>query len=163
MPPLALIAAIGRDGLIGSSEGHLGLPWHIPEDLRRFRRVTTGHSVIMGRRTFEAIGRPLPKRQNIVLSRSGFCAEGVVVATSLDEALARAEGESPPFIIGGAAVYADALPRCTTLFLTEVDRPAEGDAFFPVFDRSEFREVKREPAKDEPDVVFVTLERILPA
>lgn len=158
--PLALIAAVGRGGVIGDSGGRFGLPWHLPEDLRRFRRLTTGHAVIMGRVTHELIGRPLPKRRNIVLSRRGLPPEsGVEWARTLDEALAMADDDPMPFVIGGAEVYAQALPRCTRIYLTEVDREVEGDARFPSFDRGAFREIAREPAETE-GVVFLTLERI---
>ena len=157
---LAVIAAVGRGGLIGAKEGRLGLPWHLPEDLRRFRLLTTGHAIIMGRVTHELIGRALPKRRNIVLSRVRRSnVPGVEWARSLDEALEMAEADSLPFVIGGAQVYAEALPRCTRVYLTEVDRDAQGEVHFPAFDRAAFREVAREPAAAE-GVVFVTLERV---
>ncbi len=156
---LALIAAVGRGGVLGDSKGHLGLPWHLPEDLRRFRALTTGHAVIMGRKTHALIGRPLPKRRNLVLSRALDARfEGCEVVRSLDEALARVVDDPLPFVIGGAQVYAEALPRATLLYLTEVDRDAEGDAFFPAFDRSAFVEVRREVGETA-GVTFVELER----
>ncbi|MCB9599578.1 MAG: dihydrofolate reductase [Sandaracinus sp.] len=155
MRPLALIAAVGRGGVIGDSTGHFGLPWHLPEDLKRFRALTTGHAVIMGRQTHELIGRPLPKRRNLVLSRRpGLALEGVEVVSSLDEALERVADDPLPFVIGGAQIYAEALPRVTRLFVTEVDRDAVGDAHFPAFDREAFEEVLRE-AGETPGVTFV--------
>lgn len=159
--PLALIVAIGRDRVIGRSDGELGLPWHISEDLKRFRKLTTGHAIIMGRVTHEAIGRALPKRRNIVLSRQpGYRpAEGAELAQSLDEALERVAEDSLPFVIGGARLYAEAWKRCSVLHVTEVDRAAEGDVQFPAIDWDLFEEVSREAAVSEPDVTFVTWER----
>lgn len=157
--PLALIVAVGRGGLIGDSKGHFGLPWHLPEDLRRFRALTTGHAVIMGRRTHELIGRPLPKRRNLVLSRRPELELlGCEVVGSLDDALTRVTDDPMPFVIGGAQLYASALPKVTHVFLTEVDREAEGDTFFPPLDPADFVEVTREPAETE-GVTFVDLVR----
>ena len=137
------------------------MPWHLPEDLVRFRRLTTGHALVMGRVTHELIGRPLPGRRNLVLTRQDWePPPGVERVGSLPEALATVMDDPLPFVIGGAQVYAEALPLCTHLYLTEVDRDVEGDTFFPPFDRAEFREVCREPAKTE-GVEFVTLERNL--
>ena len=158
LQPLELVVAVGRGGLIGSSDGHLGLPWHIPEDLKNFRRLTTGRPIIMGRSTFEAIGRPLPKRRNLVLSRSVTDIEGVEVFADLQTALAAARMDGGvPIIIGGASVYAEALPFVTTVHLTHVDRAAEGDAYFPDLGDS-FVEVHRRSA-ETPDVVFAELHR----
>lgn len=163
---LGLVAAIARGGVIGREGGHFGLPWHIPEDLAHFKRLTTGHAILMGRKTYLAIGRPLPRRVNIVLSRDPSFAPDppkgdLRTARSLDEALAIARDarpEAPPMIIGGATIYALALPRVTHLHLTEIDREVEGDAFFPAFDRAAFDEVERRPAETE-DVTFTTLVR----
>ncbi|MEM1415034.1 MAG: dihydrofolate reductase [Myxococcota bacterium] len=158
--PLALIVAVGRDGIIGQSGGRFGLPWHLPEDLRRFKRLTTGHAMIMGRTTHEAIGRPLPKRRNVVLTRDASRSfPGAERAGSLEEALRIArEDDAMPFVIGGAAVYEAALPLATHLFLTEVDRPTEGDVRFPAYDASAFVERLREPG-ETPGVLFRELER----
>ena len=159
MRPLALIVAVGRGGLIGDSNGHFGLPWHVPEDLRRFRALTTGHAVIMGRRTHELVGRPLPKRRNLVLSRRpALDLPGCEVVGSLDEAIARVSDDPMPFVIGGAQLYASALPKVTHVFLTEVDREAEGDTFFPTLDPADFIEVSREPGETA-GVVFIDLVR----
>ncbi|MFT5356410.1 MAG: dihydrofolate reductase [Polyangiales bacterium] len=158
LAPLELVVAVGQQGLIGSSEGHLGLPWHIPEDLKHFRRLTTGRPIIMGRSTFEAIGRPLPKRRNLVLSRSATTLEGVEVFADLDSALTAARvDDAVPIIIGGASVYAEALPFVTTIYLTHVDRAAEGDVYFPSLG-DHFVEVERR-ASSTPDVVFSVLRR----
>jgi dihydrofolate reductase len=158
LPPLALIVAVARDGIIGRDGA---LPWHLPEDLRHFKRLTRGHAIVMGRRTFESIGRPLPERRNLVVSRTlAAPPPGVELFPSLDAALAAARTTDPePFVIGGAALYAEALPRATTLHLTEIDRDVSGDVRFPPFDRAAFRVVDRRPAESAPDVVFVTLAR----
>ncbi|MBO6937058.1 MAG: dihydrofolate reductase [Deltaproteobacteria bacterium] len=163
---LGLVAAIARGGVIGQEGGHLGLPWHIPEDLAHFKRLTTGHAIVMGRTTYETIGRPLPKRVNVVLSRDPEFAPtppkgDLRIARGLEEALEVAYGadaEAPPMIIGGATIYALALPLVTHLHLTEIDREVEGDAHFPAFDRESFEEVERRAA-ETPDVTFVTLVR----
>jgi dihydrofolate reductase len=158
LPPLALIVAVARDGTIGRDGT---LPWHLPEDLRHFKRLTRGHAIVMGRRTFESIGRALPERRNLVVSRTLASAPpGVEVFASLDAALDAARATDPePFVIGGAALYAEALPRATTLHLTEVDRDVSGDVRFPPFDRAAFRVVDRRAAETAPDVTFLTLAR----
>jgi dihydrofolate reductase len=138
---VALIAAVARNSVIGVDNR---LPWRLPEDMRRFRALTTGHSVIMGRRTWESIGKPLVDRQNIVVSGSVRTPlVGVDVARSLDEALACARLPEPVFVIGGEALYREAMPRADLLYLTEIDLDFEGDAHFPAFDRSSWREVSR--------------------
>lgn len=157
--PLGLIVAIGRGGVIGDASGRLGLPWHLPEDLRHFKRTTQGHALIMGRKTHEAIGRALPGRRNLVLTRQPDAQfPGCEVVRDLDDALARVTDDPMPFVIGGASVYAEALPRCTHLFITEVDRDAEGDAFFPPFDRADFEEVARREGETE-GLTFLELVR----
>lgn len=142
---ITLIAAIARNGVIGRDGG---LPWHLPADLRRFKAVTRGHQVVMGRRTFESLPGPLPKRRNIVVTRQlGYDAHGIEVAHTLDEALAmaRAEASGPDetvFLLGGAQLYAAALPIADRLDLTMVDAEVEGDTRFPAFDESAWREVE---------------------
>jgi dihydrofolate reductase len=127
---LSLIAALDRHGLIGNESG---LPWHLPRDLRRFRELTWGKPIMMGRTTHEHIGRPLPSRQNIVLSRRpDLSIPGCTIARSLDEALSLADtGVDECFVIGGSQVYRDALPRAERLYLTLVDGVFEGNAWFP--------------------------------
>jgi len=139
-PRIALIAAVASNGVIGADNR---LPWRLPEDMQRFRALTTGHSVIMGRRTWESIGRPLPGRQNIVVTRAAKSASGIEFAASLDQALELARLPDPVFVIGGEALYRDALPRAQLLYLTEIESDFEGDAHFPAFDRSEWRELSR--------------------
>lgn len=155
-PPLALVVAIARRGAIGKNNA---LPWRIPEDLKHFKAVTLRHAVIMGRATWESLGKPLVDRRNIVVSRTLREVSGAEVAPSLDAALTLARTSDPlPMIIGGAKLYAEALPLATHLFLTEIDRDVEADTFFPDWDRSAWREVKREQGQT-PDVVFLDLER----
>ncbi|MEM6959055.1 MAG: dihydrofolate reductase [Myxococcota bacterium] len=156
--PLELIVAVGRGGLIGSSSGKLGLPWHIPEDLKHFKRITLGRPILMGRTTFEAIGRPLPKRRNLVLSKSLRKLEGVEVFASLESALhAAREGHEVPVVIGGARVYAETLPLITRIHWTDIDREAVGDVFFPPLG-DDFVEVERREGESE-GVTFRVLER----
>ena len=109
------------------------IPWHLPEDFAWFKEKTVGHILVMGRTTFESIGRPLPRREIIVLSRSGFSYPGVRTVSSLDEIDVNADDRTV-FIAGGAQVYAMALPRCSDLFLTHVPRVVDGDVFFPPFE-----------------------------
>ena len=159
-PTLSLIVAMDRGGLIGRDGD---LPWRLPNDLKYFRRQTLGKTVLMGRRTWESLGRPLPQRENWVLTRdAGFRADGARVFRALDEALAAHEhGEL--MVIGGAELYRQTLARAQRLYLTEVGATLDGDTRFPVFDRSLWREVESE--RHEADdrhawpYRFVTLER----
>lgn len=141
-PPIALIAAVARNGVIGIDNR---LPWRLPDDLRRFRVLTIGHPVIMGRRTWESIGGPLPGRQNIVVSRQpAYRASGAPVAGSLADALALVALPGPTFVIGGEALYRAALPLADMLYLTEIERDFDGDARFPEFAREAWRLTSRE-------------------
>ena len=145
-PLLALIAAVARNGVIGRDND---LPWHLPEDLKHFRESTMGHAVLMGRRTWDSLPpkvRPLPGRRNIVLTRqAGWQAAGAEVAPSLPAALELLRGQERAFVIGGAAVYAAALPLADELWLTEIEQDFEGDVQFPPFERSAYVEVERQP------------------
>ena len=158
---IASIAAVARNGVIGHRNR---MPWHLPEDLKRFRRLTLGHAVIMGRRTFESIGKPLAGRSNIVITRSpNWTRPGCLAAHSLEAALAGVREPQDAFVIGGAEIYALALPIARRLYMTEIERDFEGDAFFPEFDRAHWREVSRErhaPDGSEGfDYAFVEYER----
>ncbi|MBX3264491.1 MAG: dihydrofolate reductase [Labilithrix sp.] len=154
-PRLALVVAIADGGVIGKDGG---LPWRIPEDLQHFKATTMGHAVIMGRKTHASIGRPLAGRRNIVVSRTADAFDGCELARSLEEAVALARTtDEEPRIIGGARLYEEALPLATRVFLTEVHRAVDGDAFFHL-DRSGWRETSRRAAETE-GVEFVTLER----
>lgn len=153
--PLALVVAMARGGVIGKDGD---LPWRISEDMRHFKRVTMGHAIIMGRKTHASIGRPLPGRRNIVVSRSAGAFEGCESATSLEEAIAMARtSDGEPRVIGGATIYEQALPLATRIFLTEIQRQFEGDTFFR-FDRAGWREVERREGETD-GVEFVVLER----
>jgi dihydrofolate reductase len=139
---LAIIAAVARNGVIGHRNR---MPWHLPEDLKLFRQLTLGHAVIMGRRTFESIGWPLAGRNNIVVTRSpDWTRSGCHTAHSLEAALAAVREPQDAFVIGGAQIYALALPIASRLYMTEIECDFEGDAFFPEFDRSRWREASRE-------------------
>lgn len=139
---LALIVAVARNRVIGK-EGKL--PWHISGDLKRFKRLTTGHTVLMGRRTFESIGRPLPNRRNVVVSSSPQ--QGVETYTTVPEALEALKDEERVFVIGGGQLYACLLDSADELYLTLVDKDVEGDTFFPPYEHlleTRFREAARE-------------------
>ena len=138
---VSLIVAIAENGVIGDKNALL---WNIKEDMRRFRTTTTGHPVVMGRKTYESIGRPLPKRTNVVITRGNNIFEGCEVAHSLEEAIAMFPDQEEVFIIGGAQIYAQALPLADKLYLTIVHRQYEGDTSFPEIDYSEWREISRE-------------------
>ncbi len=142
---IALVAAIARGGVIGRDNT---IPWHITEDVAHFKALTTGHPVVMGRRTWCSLPdcfRPLPDRRNVVITRNpAWHGDGAERAGSLGDALELLDGEPLVFVIGGAEIYAAALPVADELVLTEVDLDIDGDTFFPPFDRSVFTEVSRE-------------------
>jgi dihydrofolate reductase len=161
-PAFAVIAAVARNGVIGIENR---LPWRLPDDLKRFRALTGGHAVVMGRRTWESLPGALPNRQNIVVTRTpAYLAEGAETARSLADALSQANRPAPIFCIGGGALYRDALPLADTLYITEIERAFTGDATFPQLDRDQWREIDREPhtlgGPDGFDYAFVTLRRI---
>lgn len=157
---LVLVAAVARNGVIGKSNA---LPWKIPGELKHFKAITVGHAVIMGRKTFDSIGKPLENRRNIVLTRDEATRRrgitGCEVVATWPEAIAIArEGDDAPRVIGGAEVYALALPEATELALTEIAQDYEGDAYFPRWSADEFVEVSR-VAHTEPGVSFVRYRR----
>ena len=159
-PPrrVVLVAAVADNGVIGRDGG---VPWHLPEDLRHFRETTTGHTLVMGRTTYDGIGRPLPHRTTIVLTRNpDWSADGVRVARSFEDALALAGPETDVMVVGGHAVYEAAMPRATHQVLTEVHASPRGDTSYPEWDRAQWRETRRE-ARDGYD--FVWWERAAPA
>lgn len=140
-PRVVLVVAVADNGVIGNKGD---LPWSLPEDLRHFREVTTGHTVIMGRNTFASIGRPLPNRKNVVLTRDrDWAADGVTVAHDLDTALEEVT-QGDAMVIGGAQIYAQALPLADLQIITEVHQSPAGDTRYPDFDRDEWIEERRE-------------------
>jgi len=155
-----LIAAVAKNGVIGARGT---LPWHLPEDLKHFKKLTLGRPVIMGRRTWESLGKPLPDRENIVITRkSGYEAPGASVALSLQAAIALCTGEPVAFVIGGAQIYAAALPLADGLVLTEIHRNYEGDTRFPGWDRDAWRVSQKEThtSADGVRFDFVLYERV---
>ena len=157
---LSLIVAMAKNRVIGFENK---MPWHLPAELAYFKRVTTGHPIIMGRKTFDSIGRPLPNRRNIVVSRNiSFHSPGVEVANSLENALALCAQDNP-FVIGGASLYAEALTLAQQLYITEIDAELVGDTFFPPINDSlwkeESREARRRDEKNIYDLQFVVLQR----
>jgi dihydrofolate reductase len=161
MPSLTLIVAVARNGVIGKDNR---LPWHLPEDLAHFKALTTGQAVIMGRKTWDSLPakfRPLPQRINVVVTRDpAFRAEGAVVVHSLPDAIAAAAGRTP-FVIGGAEIYALALPLADRMEITEIALDVDGDACFPAFDRADWRETAREQHQSASGLgyAFVTYRR----
>lgn len=158
-PMLSLIAAVGQNRVIGKDNG---LPWKLRADLKHFKDITTGHTVIMGSKTYESIGRPLPNRTNIVLtSDTSFTTSGCLVAHSLDQAIEMAHNDA--FIIGGANLYEQAIDIVSRMYLTYVHASPDGDVFFPEFDTTKWKEVSREDHKadeeNEFDYSFLILEK----
>lgn len=138
---LSLIVAVAQNGVIGDRNALL---WHISEDLKHFKALTSGHPVVMGRKTYESLGRPLPNRTNVVITRQNIEIPGCRVVHSLDEALALFPGDEEVFIIGGAQIYAEALPRADRFYLTRVFHDYEGDTRFPEWDEAQWRLVSSE-------------------
>lgn len=141
--PFAVIAAKARNGVVGQAGR---LPWRLPEDLRYFRELTTGHTVVMGRKTWESLPRALPQRQNIVVTRNpAYAAPGAQTAPTLEAALAAASEPFPVFCIGGGELYRQALPLSSALFLTEIDADFDGDTFFPPLEPAVWQRVIHAP------------------
>ncbi|MFO1167005.1 MAG: dihydrofolate reductase [Rhodoblastus sp.] len=168
MAKIVLVAAVARNGAIGVKGG---LPWRLPSDLKHLRETTWGRPMVMGRKTFDSIGKPLPGRESIVVTRdASFSREGVHVARTIDAALAlgaaraKAMGVDEIMVIGGGELYRATLDRADRLVLSEVDLAPEGDAFFPEIDMNRWREVSRHTPprgeKDEASFTVRTLERV---
>lgn len=138
---VSVIVAVAENGVIGDKNTLL---WHISEDLRNFKRVTSGHPVIMGRKTFDSLGRPLPNRTNVVITRQNLEIEGCKVVHSLEEALSLFSPEEEVFVIGGAQIYAEALPLADRFYLTRVHHAYEGDTSFPKWNESEWSRMESE-------------------
>ncbi len=162
-PRVVIIVAMAKNRVIGKDNK---LPWHLSEDLRRFKALTMGHPIVMGRKTFESIGRPLPGRRNIVVSRNPkLSIDGAEIAASLEDAIGRCAGAQAVFVIGGEQIYRQALPLTDRIELTEVDCLPEGDALFPPLDDSEWRALRAEPHESAANGFayrFLTLERRRP-
>ena len=159
---VSIIVAIAQNGTIGDKNSLL---WHIKEDMRFFRTTTSGHAVIMGRKTFESLGsKPLPKRTNIVITRSDVKFEGALTAHSLEEAIAMAEGDEETFIMGGAQIYAIAMDVADRMYITRVERDYEGDTSYPEIDYSKWRLVSEERHERgeeyESPFAFLTYDRV---
>jgi dihydrofolate reductase len=149
LPRVAIIAALGSDGVLGNRGA---LIWRLPADLAHFKRVTLGHPILMGRKTWESIGRALPGRRNIVISRQpAYVASGAEVCASLPEALRLCVEAPDVFVVGGAEIYREALPLARQLWLTEVHASAPGDAYFPAWERADYTEVSRDRHAAEGD------------
>lgn len=141
-PRLSLIVAMARNRVIGINNT---LPWHLPEDLKHFKNLTMGHHIIMGRKTYDSIGRPLPGRTTVIVSRDpGYTMAGCLVAHSLDEAVKLSEGDDEAFFVGGTSLYEQALPLADRLYITEIQADYAGDAHFPEFDQTHWRETSRD-------------------
>ncbi|MBT0665425.1 dihydrofolate reductase [Geobacter pelophilus] len=154
---ISIIAAVARNRIIG---WHGGIPWDIPADRHRFRELTMGHTLIMGRKTFESIGRPLPGRRCVVISRNpDYAAPGCQVVGSVAEALALGNESEELFIAGGAEIYSEVLPFAQRLYLTVIDIEVEGDTRFPEIPEGAFCEVRREPLAVAPAATLVVYER----
>ncbi|NID09911.1 dihydrofolate reductase [Fibrivirga algicola] len=167
---ISLIAAMAQNRVIGRDrpDGRPDLPWHLPDDFAYFKQKTSGHAIIMGRKSLDALGKPLPKRTNIVISRNpDFQFDGVTVVNTLEAALEAAQQAEAAhnqaghetaelFVIGGAEIYALALPMANRIYLTEVQRTYEGNASFPEFDKTIWQEVSRQshPADDRHEAAF---------
>lgn len=163
-PLISAIAAMAENRVIGIDNQ---LPWHLPADLRHFKQLTTGHAILMGRKTYESIGKPLPNRLNLILTRDpNYKAAGCLTVTSLENALhqATADKRTDLFIIGGAQIYRQLLPNAYRLYLTIVHQQMKGDALFPEINKEEWREIEhtRHPADAENEYAysFMRLERV---
>lgn len=138
---LSLIVALAKNRVIGLNNT---LPWHLPEDLKRFRALTTGHHIIMGRKTYESLGRLLPDRTTVIVTRNpNYQVEGALIAHSLEEAVALCVGDEEAFLIGGAELYQAGLNLAQKMYVTELDLEVAGDAYFPAFDLSQWQESTR--------------------
>lgn len=159
MTQLSTIVAIANNRVIGINNT---LPWHLPEDLKRFRALTTGHHIIMGRKTYESLGRLLPGRTTVIVTRNqDYKVEGALIANSLQDAIVQCKGDDEAFLIGGAELYQDGLKFSDKLYITEIDLDVAGDAHFPDFDSQDWQEIAREAHVSEKGLKFnyVTYQR----
>ncbi len=159
-PIISVIAAMARNRVIGINNT---LPWRLSEDLKHFKALTMGHHIIMGRKTYDSIGKPLPGRTTVIVTRdAGYTMEGCVTANSIDSAIAACGDDPEIFFVGGAEMYGQVLPRADRLYLTEIQVEVEGDAWFPEFDREAWKELDREAHVNDAGLGyhFVLLERV---
>ena len=155
---IILIAAMAKNRVIGRGNG---IPWHIPGEQQRFKGMTMGHTLIMGRKTFESIGRPLPGRKTVIISRNPeYQAAGCLVANNLSAAIALCPTEETIFIAGGGEIYREALPLATAIYLSVLDREVEGDILFPEFDPQQFREISAERVEGTEPYTFTVFARL---
>jgi len=162
---ISIVVAMDTNGVIGKDNE---LPWRLPADLQHFKKTTMGKPILMGRKTWESIGRPLPGRTNIVITRdTGYQAEGCLVVNSIDAAMLAAGEQDEVMVIGGAEFYRQALPRTDTIYLTRIHETFEGDTVFPELNAADWREVERSDQsadeKNPHDYSFIRLERVNPA
>lgn len=158
---ISLIVALAQNNVIGANNQLL---WHISDDLKRFKALTTGHTVVMGRKTYQSIGRPLPNRKNVVISRnSSFVAEGCTICSSLDHALELCANDYEVFIIGGGQIYEQALPIASRLYLTKVHAKYTGDTYFPIINPCQWKTTSEEnrESTDGLKYTFINMERII--
>jgi dihydrofolate reductase len=152
MTQLSIIVAVAHDGVIGVNNT---LPWHLPEDLKRFRALTMGHHIIMGRKTYDSLGRLLPGRTTVIVTRNeNYKVEGALVANSLEAAIALCENDDEVFLIGGAELYQAGLKLAHKLYITEIELDVAGDAFFPKLISTEWQETEREAHTSEKGLSF---------
>ncbi len=158
-PTLSVIAAMARNRVIGINNT---LPWRLPEDLKHFKALTMGHHIVMGRKTYESIGKPLPGRTTVIVTRDPtYRVDGCLTATSIEDAIAACGNDPEIFFVGGAEMYGQVLPRADRLYLTEIQAEYAGDAWFPEFDRIAWRELERQTHLSEAGLEyhFVTYAR----
>jgi len=149
---LSLIVAMAENRIIGINKK---MPWHLSADLKKFKKITMGHPIIMGRKTFESIGRPLPGRKNIIISRNAdYQQEGCEVFNNLDKAIQSCDTEEEVFVIGGATLYESILDKSDRLYITEIKKSFEGDTWFPEINQQEWSEYEREDISDDSSVDF---------
>lgn len=161
---LSILVAMAKNRVIGKDNA---LPWHLSADLKHFKAITMGHPIIMGRKTYESIGRPLPGRTNLIMThQKGYQVAGAITVNSIDEALkacqASIDGNNEVFLIGGAALYRQTLEACHRIYITEIQQDFDGDTFFPEFNKTEWQEITREKHFSEDDKLeyhFVMLDR----
>lgn len=158
---ISFVVAMGKNRVIGKDNS---LPWEMPADMKRFKELTTGKPIIMGRKTFESIGRPLPNRINILLTRDkNYKAKSCIVVHSIDGALKAAEGNEEVMVIGGAQIYKEFLPKANKIYLTIIDNDFEGDAYFPEYSEDGWKEIKREKHEADEEnkfrYTFIDLQR----